>query len=105
MVVLLFLARNRFQSHNLLVGTLQKNYGQDLVKEARTLDKLNFKYRKALLDFDLLISSRNNIIPKFLHPSISNKELWSSAAYNTCQKHLLNQEILNKQKAGHLKQC
>ena len=41
----------------------------------------------------------NNVIPKFLHFKVSNRQLRSSAAYITCQKRLLNQEILNKQKA------
>ena len=45
MVVLLFLARIRFPAHNSLVGTLHKRYGQDLVKEVRDLEKLDFKYR------------------------------------------------------------
>ena len=57
------------------------------------------KIQKSITGLRPLISSRNNIIPKFLHPSTSNKQLWSSAAYITCQKHLLNQEILTKQKA------
>ena len=47
-VALLFLARIRFPAHNLLVGTLWKRYGQDMVKEVRPLEKLDFKYRKPL---------------------------------------------------------
>ena len=49
-VALLFLARISFPAHNSLVGTLRKRYGQDLVKEVRALEKLDFKYRKALLE-------------------------------------------------------
>ena len=72
-VVLLFLARIRFPAHNLLVDTLRKRYGKNLVKDARALEKLDFKYRIALLDLDFLISCRNNnIIPEFLHFKVSN---------------------------------
>lgn len=42
-IALLFLAGIRFPAHNSLVGTLQKRYGQDLVKEVRALEKLDFK--------------------------------------------------------------
>ena len=66
-IALLFLAGIRFPAHNSLVGTLQKRYGQDLVKEVRALEKLDFKYRKGLLHFEFLISCRSNTIPKFLH--------------------------------------
>ena len=77
-----------------------KKHGQDLVKEVRVLEKLDFKYRKALLDIEFLIPCRNcNDIPKFLHFKVSNRQLRSSATYITCQKSLLNREILNKQKA------
>ena len=67
-VALLLLARIRFPAHNSLVGKLRKRYGQDFVNEVRALETLDFKYRKALLDLDFLISCRNNnVIPKFLH--------------------------------------
>ena len=39
----MFLARVRFPAYNSLVGTLQKRYGQDLIKEVRALEKLDFK--------------------------------------------------------------
>ena len=99
--VFLFSARIRFPAHNSIVGTLWKRYGQDLVWEVRALEKLHFKYRKALLDISFLIPYRNyNHLPyKFLYFKISNRQLRLSAVYITCQKHLLNREILNKQKA------
>ena len=106
MVTLLFLIRIRFQAYNSLVGTLWKRCGQDLVKEVRALEKLDFKYRKALLDLNFLTSCRNNnVIPKFLHFKVSNKQLRSSAAYITCQTYLLNQEILKVVSATFLPVC
>ena len=72
-VVLLFLARIRFPAHYSLVDTLRKRYGKNLVKDARALEKLDFKYRIALLDLDFLISFRNNnVIPTFFHLKVSN---------------------------------
>ena len=96
---LLFLARITFPAHNSLVGTLQERYSQDLEKKVRTLEKLDFEYKKSLLELNLLTSWRNNNVnSEFLHFKVSNKQSWSSAVYITCQKRLLNQEILNKQK-------
>ena len=84
----------------MLAGTLQKRYGRDLVKEVRALENLNFQNRKALLDLDFSILCRNkNVIPKFLHFKVSNKELRKSNAYVIYQKCLVNQKTSNKQKA------
>ena len=53
-----------------------------------------------MLNLDFLISCRNNnVIPTFLQFKVLNKQLRSSAGYIPSQKRLLNQEILNKQKA------
>ena len=80
--------------------SFKKVEGRDLVKEVRTLEKLDFKLKKAILDLDFLISCRkNSVFPKFLQFRVSNKQLSASKAYISCQKRLLNQEINNKQKA------
>ena len=71
-----------------------------MVKEVRTLEKIDFKLKKAILDLDFLISCRkNSVFPKFLQFKVSNKQLRASKAYISCQKRLLNQEVNNKQKA------
>ena len=99
-LVFLFIARIRFPASYSLIGVLRKRYGRDLVKEVRTLEKLDFKHKKAILDLDFLISCRkNSVFPKFLQFKVSNKQLRASKAYISCQKRLLNQEINNKQKA------
>ena len=99
-LVFLFIARIRFPASYSLLGVLRKRYGRDLVKEVRTLEKLDFKHKKAILDLDFLISCRkNSVFPKFLQFKVSNKQLRASRAYISCQKRLLNQEINNKQKA------
>ena len=84
-LALQFLPRIWFPAHNSLVGTLWKRYGQDLVKEVSGFKKLDFEYRKALLDLDFVIPCRNsNLISKFLNFKVSNKQLPSSAYYITC---------------------
>ena len=99
-LVFLFIARIRFPASYSLIGVLRKRYGRDLVKEVRTLEKLDFKHKKAILDLDFLISCRkNSVFPKFLQFKVCNKQLRASKAYISCQKRLLNQEINNKQKA------
>ena len=48
----LFFARIRFPASESLIGVLRKRYGRDLVKEIRTLEKIDFKLKKAILDLD-----------------------------------------------------
>ena len=65
-----------------------------MVKKVRKLQKFDFKYRKALLDLELLQScKKEKLISKFLQFELANKWLESSEAYLSCQKRLLNQEI------------
>ena len=98
-LVFLFIVRIRFPASESLIGVLRKRYGRDLVKEVRTLEKIDFKLRKAILDLDFLISCRkNSVFPKFLQFKVSNKQLRASKAYISCQKRLLNQEVNNNQK-------
>ena len=90
----------RFPASYSLIGVLRKRYGRNLIKEVRTLEKFDFKYKKAILDLDFFLSCRkNSVFPKFLQFRVSNKQLRASKAYISCQKHLLNQEVNNKQKA------
>ena len=98
-LVFLFIARIRFPAYFSLICVWRKRYGRDLVKEVWTLEKLDFKHKKAILDLDFLICCRkNSVFPKFLQFKVSNKQLRASKAYISCQKRLLNQEINNKQK-------
>ena len=66
-LVFLFIAQIRFPASFSLIGVLRTRYGCDLVKEVRTLEKLDFKHKKAILDLDFLISCRkNSVFLKFL---------------------------------------
>ena len=50
--MLLFIARIRFTDSESLIGVLRKRYHGDLVNEVRTLDEIDFKLKKAILDLD-----------------------------------------------------
>ena len=69
-----------------------------MVKEVRTLEKIDFK--NAILNLDFLISCRKkSVFLTFLQFKISDKQVRASKAYISCQKRLINQEVNNKQKA------
>ena len=88
-LVFLFIARIRFPASYSLIGVLRKRYGRDLVKEVRTLEKLDLKHKKTILDSDFVIYCRkNSVFPKFVQFKVSNKQLRASKAYISCQKHL-----------------
>ena len=87
----------RFPRHLSTVKILRKKYGDVIVRKVREFEKLNFKYRKVLLDIDFLNTClKSNIIPKFVQFRVSNKDLRNSTAYRQCQIKLLKQEISNK---------
>ena len=97
-LLFLFIARIKFPASDLPTGVLRKRYGRDL--EVRTLEKIDFKLKKAILDLDVLISCRkNSVFSKFLQFKVSNKQLRASKAYIFCPKRSLNEEVNNKQKA------
>lgn len=58
--------------------------------------KLDLKYRKVLLDINLLDTlPTNNLIPKFIQIRVSNKDFRNLKTYRQCQ---IKQEISNKKK-------
>ena len=99
-LLFLFIACIKFPASDLLTAVLRKRYGRDL--EVRTLEKIDFKLKKTILDLDVLISCRkNSVFSNFLQFKVFNKQLRTSKAYIFCQKRLFNKEVNNnnKQKA------
>ena len=91
------MVRFRFPRHLSTIKVLQKRYGDVIVRKVREFEKLDFKYRKVLLDIDFLNTClKNKIILKFFQFRVSNKDLRNSTAYRQCQIKLLKQEISNK---------
>ena len=102
-IVLLFLVRLRFPSHLSTVQVARNYYGNEVVKLKRKFKRLDFRYRKVLLDLDFLDNFiRNDVVPKFVQFRVANKDLCNSSTYRQCQTKLLKQEISNKNGCGRL---
>ena len=72
----MFVVRTRFPVKHFFVNVLRECYGKNLVKNNRTFEKYDFKYKEAIVDLDvLLICEEKNIIPKFLKFKVTNRQL------------------------------
>ena len=79
---------------------IRNRYGNDTVKLVRQFEKLDYKYRKFLLDFSFLENCiKNNAMPKLVQFHQANRDLQESSAYRQCQQKLLKQEIINKKRS------
>ena len=102
-IVFLFLVRLRFPSLLSTVQVIRNRYGNEVVKLMQKFEKLDFKYRKVLLDLDFLDNCiRNNVAPKFVQFRVANKYLGNSSTYRQCQTKLLKQKISNKKRRARL---
>ena len=96
-LVLLFIVRLRFQSGKSIASVIQSRYNDEIVKQIRRFEKLDFKIRKNEADLDFLQScQQNNLIPKFLNFKVASSSLQFSRTYKQCLKQLLKQEIKEK---------
>ena len=60
--IFLFPARLRFPAQDSIVKILRRRYGYVLVKKVRKFGKVDFKYRKPLLDLEFLQSCKKEIL-------------------------------------------
>ena len=68
--------KNKISCQALLCKCFVECYGKNLVKNNRTFEKYDFKYKEAIVDLDvLLICEEKNIIPKFLKFKVTNRQL------------------------------
>ena len=82
---------------------IKNRYGNCTAKLVRKFEKLDYKYRKLLLDLRFLENCiKNNVIPKFVQFRLANRDLRESSAYRQCQQKLLKQEIINKKRGVRL---
>ena len=85
-LVFLFTIRLRFPAGNLIMQTLRSRYDDRMVKLVHELEKLDYKTRKCKLDLEFLnLCVENNVILKFIHFRVANKELWNSVASKKCR--------------------
>ena len=99
-IVFMFISRLRFPNDQPISNIIRTRYGNAVLQDMRKLEKLDMKYRKALLDIVFLNKClENGVIPRFLNFKLANRRLRSSATYRICQVQLLNQELIEKHKA------
>ena len=96
-LVFLFIVRLRFPSDKSIANVIRSRYNDEIVKQIRRFEKLDFKIRKNEADLDFLQScQQNNLIPKFLNFKVASSSLRFSRTYKQCQRQLLKQEIKEK---------
>ena len=88
-LVFLFLIRLRFPTSKSIPNIIKERYGREILKLIRKFEKVDFKVKKATLDFNFLYyCSNNNLIPTFLKFKLVNKTLANSDVYKSCQQRL-----------------
>ena len=94
--VLLFAIKCRFP----VAEIIRKCNDENVLKDIRRLEKLDYKLRKCDLDVEFLnICLSNKLIPKFVRFKVTNAALKCSKAYRECQLKLLKQELTSKKSA------
>ena len=78
-LVFLLLIRLRFPTSKSVPSIIKERYGREILKLIRMFEKVDFKFKKAILDLDFLYYCRNN---KF---KLANKMLTNSDVYKSCQ--------------------
>ena len=95
-IIFSLLVRLRFPRDLSTIKVLQNRYGDVMVRKVREFEKLDFRYKKLLLDLDFL-NTRLKIksMPRFVQFRVSNKDLRNSTTYRQCKIKLLKKEISN----------
>ena len=98
-IVFLFLVRLRFPSYLSTIQVIRNRCGNEVVKLMRKFQKLDFKYRKVLLDLGFLDNRiRNDVVPEFVQFWGANKDPRNSSTYRQCRTKLLKQESSKKKR-------
>lgn len=104
-LMFLFISRIRLPASDSLIKVLRNKHGRNLANEVRKNEKLYFNHKNRILDLDFLVSCRKkSVFPKLMQFKVFNKQLRPSQLCISFQKHLLYQEIDNKQKVVKLLQ-
>ena len=97
-LVFMVIAKWRFPIRLSIPRVIRKRYGSQTLKQLRRLERLDFKYRKCMLDIEFTNKCQLfGVIPKFLQFRTPNKNLRSSPEYYNSQLRMLNAEINHKQ--------
>ena len=96
-IILMFICRCRFPRELSIADVIRKRYGNHVVRNMRKFEKLDFRYRKTLLDIEFLnLCLQNKVIPKFLKNRFAAKHN-RPKDYFKYQTMMLNDEISDKQ--------
>ena len=99
-LVFLFLILLHFPTSKSIASIIKERYGCEILKLIRKFEKVDFKFKKAIIDLDFLYYCRNNnLIPTFLKFKSANKVLANSDVYKSCQLKVLAVEIEEKKRA------
>ena len=101
-IIFFFLVCLRFRSHLSTFEVIHNRYGYEVVKVMSKFERLDFRYRKLLLDLDFLDNYIRNVVPKFVQFRVANKDLRISSTYRQCQTRRLKHEIPNKRRCARL---
>ena len=93
-LTILFILKLKWPNQRSLISRLKKQYGPDVLKKFRKLEKFKKKYEKIKLDLVYLKECLQfNIIPKFLYFKLPSK----SKIYQNIQLNLLQEDINTQQ--------
>ena len=99
-LVFLFLILLHFPTSKSIASIIKERYGCEILKLIRKFEKVDFKFKKAIIDLDFLYyCQNNNLIPTFLKFKSANKVLANSDVYKSCQLKVLAVEIEEKKRA------
>ena len=99
-LVFLFLILLHFPTSKSIASIIKERYGCEILKLIRKFEKVDFKFKKAIIDLDFLYyCQNNNLIPTFLKFKSANKVLANSDVYKSCQPKVLAVEIEEKKRA------
>ena len=96
-LLFLFILRLRFPSEESVAEVIRERYNDNIVKQIRKFEKLDYKIRKneAYLEF-LTSFQHNQLTPKFLNFKVASSNLPYSKTYRQCQRQLLKKEVKDK---------
>ena len=89
--------RLRFPSEKSVAEVIRKRYNENIVKQIRKFEKLDFKIRKNEADLEFLTSFQHNqLTPKLLKFKVTSSNLPYSKTYTQCHRQLLKKKIKDK---------
>ena len=91
---------SKFPANKSNAEIIRKRYDENVLKDSRRLEKLDYKLRRCDQDIEFLkICLGNQLTPAFFRFKVTNSALGCSKVYRECQLKLLKQELSTKKSA------